>query len=272
MTMKPAEASTGIVFKRTDLVNGARHFPAHFDLVSDTFLCTTLRNTSGATLSTVEHVMAALAGCSIENALIEVSGPELPIMDGSSEAFVSLIDCAGTTVLDAPRGYVRVLQEVVVEDGNKHARLTPSASRRFRCEIVYQNERIARQEAAFDLDDDDFKAEVARARTFGLMEEVDSLRENGLALGGSLDNAVVVSGNRVLNEGGLRYDNEFARHKVLDAVGDLALAGAPILGSFDGYCSGHALNNKLLAALFADEEAWCWETGRDDGARMAATA
>lgn len=272
MTMKPAEAGTGIMFERTDLVNGARHFPARFDLVSDTFLCTTMRNASGATLSTVEHVMAALAGCGIDNALVEVSGPELPIMDGSSEAFVFLIECAGTEVLDAPRRYVRVLRDVVVEDGDKRACLRPADGRRFRCEIVYDNARIARQEAALDLDGDGFKADVARARTFGLMEEVDGLRENGLALGGSLDNAVVVSGDKVLNEGGLRYDNEFARHKVLDAVGDLALAGAPILGAFDGYCSGHALNNKLLAALFADEDAWCWETGREDAQRLVATA
>ncbi len=272
MTMKPAEAGTGIVFERTDLVNGARHFPARFDLVSDTFLCTTLRNASGATLSTVEHVMAALAGCGIDNALIEVGGPEIPIMDGSSEAFVFLIDCAGVDVLDAPRRYLRVLQDVKVEDGDKTARLSPANCRSFHCEIVYDNARIARQNASLDLDNDGFKNDVARARTFGLMEDVDTLRANGLALGGSLDNAVVVSGDKVLNEGGLRYDNEFARHKVLDAVGDLALAGAPILGAFDGYCSGHALNNKLLAALFANENAWCWVTAGAEAERLAATA
>jgi len=260
MTMRPAAAGTGIVFERTDLNNGARLFPARFDLVSDTFLCTTLRNASGATLSTVEHVMAALAGCGIDNALIEVDGPEVPIMDGSSEAFVFLIECAGVETLDAPRRYVRVLREVTVEHDGKQATLAPSTSRSFRCEIVYDNETIARQSASLDLDDGGFKTDVSRARTFGLMEEVEGLRAHGLALGGSLDNAVVVDGGEVLNDGGLRYDNEFARHKVLDAIGDLALAGAPILGAFDGYCSGHALNNSLLKALFEDEEAWCWET------------
>ncbi|MBN35078.1 MAG: UDP-3-O-[3-hydroxymyristoyl] N-acetylglucosamine deacetylase [Rhodospirillaceae bacterium] len=272
MIMHPAEAGTGIVFERTDLSNGARHFPARFDLVADTFLCTTLRNASGATLSTVEHVMAALAGCGVDNVLIEVSGPELPIMDGSSEAFVFLIECAGIEALEAPRRFVRVLREVQVRDGDKTATLSPSANRSFRCEIVYDNEKIARQSAALDLDDDAFKSDVSRARTFGLMEEIDGLRSQGLALGGSLDNAIVVDGDRVLNEGGLRYDNEFARHKVLDAIGDLALAGAPILGSFNGYCSGHGLNNKLLTALFENDDAWCWETQHTAPDLLAATA
>ncbi|MBC6441349.1 MAG: UDP-3-O-acyl-N-acetylglucosamine deacetylase [Rhodospirillales bacterium] len=272
MTMKPADAGTGIVFERTDLSNGARHFPARFDFVSDTFLCTTLRNASGATLSMVEHVMAALAGCGIDNALIEVNGPELPIMDGSSEAFVLLIEYAGVKLLGTPRRVVRVLREVSVTDGGKTARLIPSESRSYRCEIVYDNPRIDRQSASLDLDRETFKSGVARARTFGLMEEVEGLRAKGLALGGSLDNAVVVDGDKVLNEGGLRYDNEFARHKVLDAIGDLALADAPILGAFEGYCSGHALNNRLLKALFEDDDAWCWETAGPESERLAAIA
>ncbi|MDG2479648.1 MAG: UDP-3-O-acyl-N-acetylglucosamine deacetylase [Alphaproteobacteria bacterium] len=272
MTMKPTEAGSGIAFERTDLSNGARHFPARFDMVSDTFLCTTLRNASGATLATVEHVMAALAGCGIDNVMIEVNGPELPIMDGSSEAFVFLIECAGIEVLEAPRRCVRVLREVSVRDGDRVAQLSPSGDRSFRCEIVYDNPQIATQSASLDLDREAFKSDIARARTFGLMEEVDGLRANGLALGGSLDNAVVVSGEKVLNEGGLRYENEFARHKVLDAIGDLALAGAPILGAFDGYCSGHALNNKLLLALFEDDDAWCWEVAAEQSELLAATA
>jgi UDP-3-O-[3-hydroxymyristoyl] N-acetylglucosamine deacetylase len=260
MTLKPAAADTGIVFERTDLSNGARIFPARYDQVTDSLLCTTLRNASGATLATVEHVMAALAGCGIDNARIEVDGPELPIMDGSAEAFVFLIECAGVVPLDAPRRVVRVLREVEVRGDGKHALLRPSERRQVACEIVYENRAIARQRAVVDLDGEAFKHEVARARTFGLMEEVDGLRARGLALGGSLDNAVVVSGEKVLNEGGLRFDNEFARHKVLDAVGDLALAGAPILGDFEGYCSGHAMNVRLLKALFEDDSAWCWDT------------
>ena len=272
MTLKPATAGTGIVFERTDLNNGGRFFPARFDMVSDTFLCTTLRNASGATLSTVEHVMAALAGCGVDNALIAVNGPELPIMDGSSEAFVFLIECAGVVALDTPRRHLRVLRAVEVRDGDRVARIAPSESRSFRCEIVFDNPRISRQSASLDLDREAFKSAIARARTFGLMEEVDGLRARGLALGGSLDNAVVVSGETVLNEGGLRYENEFARHKVLDAVGDLALAGAPVLGAFEGYCSGHALNNRLLKALFEDGDAWRWETAADDGERLAALA
>ncbi len=261
MTLRPAAPDTGILFERTDLSNGARLFPARYDYVADTFLCTTLKNASGATLATVEHVMAALSGCGIDNALVEVSGPELPIMDGSAEAFVFLIECAGIVETAAPRRAVRVLREVEVTDGDKRATLRPSRLRSIACEIVYDNARIARQRAGFVMTSETFKDEVARARTFGLMEEVDGLRANGLALGGSLDNAVVVNGDQVMNEGGLRFHNEFARHKVLDAVGDLALAGAPIIGAFEGYCSGHALNVRLLKALFENDDAWCWDSG-----------
>ena len=276
MTLRPAAPDTGILFERTDLSNGARLFPARYDYVADTFLCTTLKNASGATLATVEHVMAALSGCGVDNVLVEVSGPELPIMDGSAEAFVFLIECAGIVECAAPRRSLRVLREVEVTDGDKRATLRPSRLRSIACEIVYDNARIARQRAGFVMTSETFKDEVARARTFGLMEEVDGLRANGLALGGSLDNAVVVNGDKVMNEGGLRFHNEFARHKVLDAVGDLALAGAPIIGAFEGYCSGHALNVRLLKALFASEDAWCWDTGSASAAwpdlPLAATA
>jgi len=261
MTLRPAAPDTGILFERTDLSNGARLFPARYDHVADTFLCTTLTNASGATLATVEHVMAALSGCGIDNALVEVSGPELPIMDGSAEAFVFLIECAGIVEYATPRRSMRVLREIEVVDGDKRATLRPSRLRSIACEIVYDNARIARQRAGFVMTAETFKDEVARARTFGLMEEVDGLRANGLALGGSLDNAVVVNGDQVMNEGGLRFHNEFARHKVLDAVGDLALAGAPIIGAFEGYCSGHALNVRLLKTLFENDDAWCWDNG-----------
>jgi len=264
MTMHPAPADTGIVFERMDLQNGARVFPARYDYVCDTFLCTTLTNASGATLATVEHVMAALSGCGIDNIRIEVTSPELPIMDGSASPFVFLIECAGTETLDAPRRAIRVRKSLDVSDGDKRASLSPLDGRSVSCEIIYDNERIARQSASVMLTSETFKNEVARARTFGLMEDVAGLQANGLALGGSLDNSVVVSGDKVLNEGGLRFDDEFARHKVLDAVGDLALAGAPLIGAFDGFCSGHSLNIQLLQALFADDDAWAWTEVYDE--------
>jgi UDP-3-O-[3-hydroxymyristoyl] N-acetylglucosamine deacetylase len=202
--------------------------------------------------------MAAFSGCGIDNARIEVNSPELPIMDGSASPFVFLIECAGTETLDAPRRALRVQKQVTVTDGDKRASLTPLDGRRVCCEIIYDNERIARQRASVILTCETFKNEVSRARTFGLMEDVAGLQASGLALGGSLDNAVVVSGDKILNDGGLRFEDEFARHKVLDAVGDLALAGAPLIGAFDGFCSGHALNIQLLKALFADADAWAW--------------
>ncbi len=258
MTLRPAPANSGIVFERTDLQNGARLFPARYDYVSDTFLCTTLTNASGATLATIEHVMAALAGCGIDNAVVEVNSAELPIMDGSASPFVFLIECAGIETLDASRRAIRIRKPVAVEDGDRRATLTPFDGRQVSCEIIYDNSRIARQRATVQVSSDTFKNDVSRARTFGLMEDVAGLQANGLALGGSLDNAIVVSGDKVLNEGGLRFDDEFARHKVLDAIGDLALAGAPVIGSFDGHCSGHALNIELLKAVFADDSAWEW--------------
>ena len=261
MTLKPAAAGTGIVFERSDLSNGARRFPARFDMVSESPLCTVLGNGSGATLSTVEHIMAALSGCGIDNVLIEVRGGEVPIMDGSAAAFVALIDRAGLAPQPAPRRQLRVLREVAVAADGGSARLLPCSERRFRCEIAYDDPQIGSQSAQVELAAGAFRADIARARTFGLMKEVAGLRARGLALGGSLDNAVVVADGAVLNRDGLRYDNEFARHKLLDAIGDLALAGAPILGAFEGYRSGHALNHRLLQALFEDGSAWRWEEG-----------
>ncbi len=261
MTLKPAASGTGIVFERSDLSNGARRFPARFDMVTESPLCTVLGNGSGATLATVEHIMAALSGCGIDNVLVEVRGGEVPIMDGSAAAFVALIDRAGSVRLDAPRRQLRVLREVAVEDGPGRARLLPCGERRFRCEIAYDNPQIGSQSAQLKLAADAFRAHIARARTFGLMEEVAGMRARGLALGGSLDNAVVVADGAVLNRDGLRYANEFARHKLLDAIGDMALAGAPILGAFEGHRSGHALNHRLLQALFEDDGAWRWEEG-----------
>jgi UDP-3-O-[3-hydroxymyristoyl] N-acetylglucosamine deacetylase len=256
LTLKPAEAGRGIVFKRTDLKGGGAEIPARWDRVVDTTMCTTLGNGDGVTISTVEHLMAAFAGCRIDNALVEVSGPEVPIMDGSSQPFVFLVECAGIKELDAPRRVIRVKKAISVADGDGLATLVPGEGFSVNFEIDFNSAAVSRQVLEVGLFNGSFKKELARARTFGFLHEVERLRAAGLARGGSLDNAIVISGDKVLNEDGLRYDNEFVRHKALDAVGDLYLAGAPVLGRFHGVCSGHAANNSLLAALFADPDAW----------------
>ena len=260
MRLKPAPAGSGISFLRTDV---AARIPARWDRVVDTRLCTVVGTKAGGpegtTVGTIEHLMAAFAGCGIDNAVVELDGPEVPIMDGSAAPFVFLIDCAGTAQLDAPRRALRVLKEVTIVEGDKRVTLAPSPVPLFSFEIEFENAAIRRQEVTLALTDGRFKSDIARARTFGFLHEVDLMRRNGYARGGSLDNAVVISGDRILNPTGLRYTDEFVRHKMLDAVGDLALAGGPVLGHFHGARSGHTLNNKLLRALFADRQAWTWE-------------
>ena len=207
-------------------------------------------------VGTVEHLLAAIAGCHIDNLVIELNGPEVPIMDGSSAPFVFLIDCAGVAEQRAERCAIQILKHVAVGDQDAMASLAPSHGFSVSFEIDFEAAAIARQEYFISLDNGAFASEISRARTFGFAEDVKKLHAAGLALGGSLDNAVVVDGDRIMNPGGLRYENEFVRHKVLDAVGDLALAGAPILGHFHGFRSGHGMHHKLLRALFADREAW----------------
>jgi len=260
MTMKPADAGTGIVFVRTDVPAHRAIVPARWDTVSDTRLCTVVGNEHGTTVGTIEHLMAALAGSGIDNALIELDGPEVPVMDGSAEPFLFLIDCAGQIDQDTPRRAIRVVRPISVsDDSGATATLTPALGFSINCEIEFSSRAIGRQRFALTPTRDDFKGEVGRARTFGFLHEVEQLRAAGLARGGSLENSVVVNGDVILNEDGLRYDVEFVRHKTLDALGDLALAGAPILGRFDGVRSGHRLNNLVLRALFADEQAWRME-------------
>jgi UDP-3-O-[3-hydroxymyristoyl] N-acetylglucosamine deacetylase len=257
MSLKPAQANTGIVFKRIDIAGGGAEIPALWSHVDDTRLCTGLSNGNGVVVRTVEHLMAALAGQRIDNAVIEINGPEVPVMDGSAAPFVFLIDCAGVVEQEVARKAIRVLKKVEMADGDRMVSLLPGPgfSLSFAFDIAYGGSD--RQELSVALTTRSFKAEVCRARTFGFEHEVAALRAAGLAKGGSLDNAVVVSvDNKVLNEDGLRYEDEFVRHKILDAVGDLYLAGLPILGQFRGLRSGHALNNKLLRALFADPEAF----------------
>ncbi len=264
MRLLPAEPDRGIVFVRSDVAGAA--IPATFDHVADTRLCTMLANRQGVSVATVEHLMAALSGTGIDNVVIEVDGPELPIMDGSAAPFVFLIECAGVVEQVRARRAIRLLSPVAVEGAGWSASLTPGLGFSVGIEIDFANPAVARQSLEVDLASGVFKKELARARTFGFLSEVETLRAAGLARGGSLDNVVVISDDRVLNEDGLRYADEFVRHKALDAIGDLYLAGAPIIGHFHGLCTGHAANNRLLRALFAMPEAWAWDLVRtDDG-------
>jgi UDP-3-O-[3-hydroxymyristoyl] N-acetylglucosamine deacetylase len=261
LVLRPAPEDTGIVFIRTDLKGEERHIPARYDHVVETQLCTTIGNSAGVKVSTIEHLMAALAAAGIDNAFIEIDGPEVPIMDGSSDPFLFLIEAVGLAAQTSPRRYLKIEKTINVPTQNakdphaaeKHVRLSPAAEQRFSFDIQFRHTAISRQRYDLVLTAGHFKAEIARARTFGFMEEVEQLRAHGFARGGSLDNAIVIKDNKVMNQDGLRYQNEFVRHKLLDAVGDLALAGMPILGHFEGFCSGHALNNQLLRAVFADK-------------------
>lgn len=255
MTLRPAAPDSGIRFYRSDCNT---EIPADWRNVVDSPLCTTLTNSKGDSVGTIEHLMAALAGLEVDNVMIELDGPEIPVMDGSASPFVFLIECAGLTVQDAPRRVIRVLKPVSVGTPGKSAALVPSDRFAVSFAIDFASSAIRRQELTLSPCPATFKHELSAARTFGFLDEVERMREAGLARGGSLDNAVVVAGDRVLNEEGLRYVDEFVRHKMLDAIGDLYLAGAPMLGHFHGTRSGHALNRQLLAALFADRAAWCY--------------
>lgn len=256
MTLHPAEAGAGIVFLRGDVEGEAAIIQADYRNVVDTVMRTTIGNEHGTTVSTIEHLMAALMGCGVDNAIVEVDGPEVPIMDGSAAPFVFLIECAGLESLEAPRRSIEVLKTVEVCDGASSARLVPADSFFVSFEIVYDNALVQRQRCALQPLNGTFKDEVCRARTYGFMNEYEALRARGLARGASLKNAIVVSDDKVLNEDGLRYEDEFVRHKVLDTMGDLYLAGAPLQARFDGIRSGHGLNNRLLHALFSDPDAW----------------
>jgi UDP-3-O-[3-hydroxymyristoyl] N-acetylglucosamine deacetylase len=257
MTLHPAPPDTGIVFRRT---GWAAEIRAGWVNAIDSPLCTALSNGEGVSIGTVEHLMAALAGAAIDNVVVELDGPEVPIMDGSAAPFLFLIECAGTFAQDAARRAIKVLKPVGVAADGGIAALTPDHGFSMSFEIDFDNPLIRRQEISLVFDADTFKTELSRARTFGLLEEVDRLRAAGFARGGSLDNSVVVGGDQVLNVGGLRYGDEFVRHKLLDALGDLYLAGGPLIGAFHGVRSGHRHTRRLLAALFADSAAWCYTT------------
>lgn len=259
MTLRPAAAHTGIVFVRTDVTGRDNIVPARWDGVVDTRLCTMLGNAAGVTVGTVEHLMAALRGCGIDNVIVELDGPEVPVMDGSSEPFVALIDEAGTEAQDVPRRVIKILREIRVEKDGKVARLRPADGSYFSGSIAFDHPAIGAQMRDVQLLNGNFRHDIAGARTFGFLAEVEMLRRNGLALGGSLENAIVLDHDGVMNPEGLRHEDEFIRHKLLDAIGDLYLAGAVIVGSYESDRPGHALNNALLRALFADKGAWAWE-------------
>jgi UDP-3-O-[3-hydroxymyristoyl] N-acetylglucosamine deacetylase len=257
LTLHPADSDTGIRFRRTDKPSDQGLIQGIWSNVNDTRLCTVLTNSHGVSVSTVEHLMAAFAALDIDNALVELDGPEMPIMDGSAEPFIALIDEAGTKAdITAPRRAIKILKTVTYTEGDKQATLSPGQDRSFGLSIDFNSAAIAHQDYRFTLSNRTFRDDIAEARTFGFLPEVEALRKMGLARGGNLDNTIVVDGDRVLNPDGLRFENEFVRHKLLDAVGDLALAGLPILGHFQGLRSGHGLNNKLLRALFADPSAY----------------
>jgi UDP-3-O-[3-hydroxymyristoyl] N-acetylglucosamine deacetylase len=256
MTLRPAPVGTGIVFRRVDL-DPVAEIPADPHQVGDTSLSTTLVS-NGVRVATVEHLMSALAGLGIDNLYVDLSASEVPIMDGSSGPFAFLVQSAGIAEQSAPKKFIRVLKPVEVRDGDKWVRFEPHDGFRVDFTIEFDHPAIRRGSCQADLDfsTTSYLKEIARARTFGFMRDIEYLRDRNLALGGSMDNAVVLDDFRVLNPNGLRYDDEFVKHKILDAVGDLYLLGRNAIGKFTGYKSGHALNNQLLRTLLEDAQAW----------------
>jgi UDP-3-O-[3-hydroxymyristoyl] N-acetylglucosamine deacetylase len=256
MVLRPAPANSGIVFRRTDL-DEAVDIPAAAGNVSQTTLGTSLTQGT-ATVSTVEHLMSALAGLGIDNLVVELSAAEVPIMDGSAGPFVFLLQSAGIEEQNAAKRFVRIRKSIKVEDGDKWARFDPYDGFKVNFEIEFDHPVFTRrsQAASMDFSTTTFLREVSRARTFGFMRDLEYMRARNLALGGNLDNAIVLDDYRILNEDGLRYEDEFVKHKILDAIGDLYLLGHSLIGEFSGYKSGHGLNNRLVRALMADASAW----------------
>jgi UDP-3-O-[3-hydroxymyristoyl] N-acetylglucosamine deacetylase len=256
MVVRPAPADHGVWFRRTDVAGQDALVPARWDAVTPSRLCTVVENADGVSVSTIEHVMAALAGSGIHNALIDIDGPEVPILDGSAVPFVEGFLAAGIEELDAPVRAVRVLKSVEVREGEAVARLDPADMLEIDFRISFEDAAIGTQSRRLNMANGAFVRELSDSRTFCRQSDVDAMREAGLALGGTLENAVVFEGARVLSPGGLRHADEPVRHKMLDALGDLALAGGPILGRYTGERAGHAMTNRLLRALFADPSAY----------------
>lgn len=258
MTLKPAGVDHGIVFVRTDVTEFARRIPALASKVTTTKLGTTIANSAGTSVATIEHIMAALFGLGIDNAIVELDGPEVPILDGSSQPFIDMIDSVGMRVLGAPRRTIEITKAIEVRAGDKVARLEPFDGFELDVTVDFKSRAIGRQRIIFDCTPKSFANNLSAARTFGFADQVEAMQAQGLALGGSLENAIVIDGDTIVNADAMRFGDEFARHKALDAVGDLALAGAPIKGRYVAELSGHEMNVALVRALLADSSAWRW--------------
>ena len=260
VAVRPAPTNSGVVFVRTDVTDRDNRVPATGEAVTKTQLGTVIENAAGVSVSTIEHLMAALVMLGVDNAVVELDGPEMPIMDGSSLPFVQILDRAGRRQQDALRAYIEILEPIEFVDGDKRASLTPSDHFEVAFEIRFPSAAIGRQAVDLAMDERAFRDELADCRTFGFLHEVEYLRSIGLARGGSMENAVVIEGDRILNPEGLRRPDEFVRHKALDAIGDLYVLGAPILGRFEGVLAGHSLNNQLVRALLAAPQSWRYRT------------
>ncbi len=266
MTLRPAPANTGVIYRRID-VEPFTDIPAKADAVGDTMLCTCLTNEHGHGISTVEHLSSAMAGMGIDNLIVEVDSNELPIMDGSSSPFIFLLQSAGICELNAPKQFIKVKKTIRVEEGDKWAEFNPYDGFRvdFKIDFDHPVIRQTNQHMVMDFSSESYIDQVSRARTFGFLSDLEFMHENNLALGGSMENAVALDEYRVLNQEGLRYSDEFVKHKILDAVGDLYLSGHSLVGELKAYKSGHGLNNKLLNALLNDATAWEFVSFEEDG-------
>jgi UDP-3-O-[3-hydroxymyristoyl] N-acetylglucosamine deacetylase len=264
MSLHPAGPDSGVRFRRADLADKPAEIEASWRNAIERPLCTTLANRDGVTVASIEHLMSALLGCGIDNVVIELNAGEVPAMDGSAASFVALIEDAGIEEQSTPRRAVEVLTQVAVREPHRWAAVMPGDGFSVDFEIEFDNPVVARQQWSVSVDCETYKREVAEARTFGFLHDVDKLRSMGMALGGSLDNAVVIDQDRIVNDGGLRFEDEFVRHKVLDAIGDLYLAGGPLIGHFRGVRAGHALTLRLLQALFSNDSAWRWRELRTE--------
>jgi UDP-3-O-[3-hydroxymyristoyl] N-acetylglucosamine deacetylase len=260
ITLKPSNDATGIFFRRKDVPAHQALIAARWYKVTDTTLSTGLSNRYGISVSTVEHLMAALRLCGIDNLEIEVDGPEIPIMDGSARPFVDTMTSIGTRPINEPRKAIWIHKTIEVRDGECYALLLPDTQPRVTVSIDFKEPVIGAQTLSVNIDDQSLHQRVAPARTFGFMDQIEDLRSKGLALGGSLNNAILVDNHRIVNPDGLRFEDEFVRHKVLDAIGDLSLIGTPVIGHYHAFKSGHLLNKLLINKLLADKSAWSYVT------------
>ncbi len=258
LIIEPAKANVGIVFVRTDIKGVDNIIPAYYKHVKNTVLCTAIRNDANVQISTIEHLMAAIWGCGIDNLVIKLDGPEVPIMDGSSKAFIFMIECAGIKYINAAKNYLKILKEIVVSCKDSYIKVSPSQSFELNMTIDFANKAIGYQSFRF-MSQSLFKSDLAAARTFGFVEDLEKLKKLGLARGASLSNAIAIQGDKILNPEGLRFGDEFVRHKILDTIGDLKMSGASsIIGTLDCYKNGHAINNELLHAIFNNSENYSW--------------